>query len=95
MSSTSQKHRLLVNQPLGRAELLQLPGIGTEYANAIRTNYSNPLALYEHFHCDHQSNPVSFANHMMENYGMRSNYAKALANFFHEWEANRMFQNNL
>ena len=94
MSSTSQKHRLLVNQPLGRAELLQLPGIGTEYANVIKIDYPNPLALYEHFRCDYRSNSDDFADHMIKNYGMRSNHAKALANFYHEWEVNRMFQND-
>ena len=94
MSSNSEKHRYHVNKPLRLVELSQIPGIGEERIQEIKKDFFTPLSLWEYFHCEYQSNRTTFADHMKERYNMYSNHAEDLANFFQEWEENRLFPNN-
>ena len=93
MSSTSKKHRQLVDQPLGKVKLHELPAIGPAASKAIEPDFPNALSLWEHYYNDHQCNKDSFASYMKSNCNMRSDRGMALANFFQEWESNRLYGN--
>ena len=90
MTFTSKKHGQLVDQPLGKVKLNELPAIGPAISKAIEQDFPNAISLWEHFHNDHQCKKNSFIGYMNLNYSMRLDRAKALANFFQEWESNRL-----